>query len=166
MRRLSDRLGVALGATYHHVADRDTLLQLVAERINSEIVLLSTRPDRWASTVRTLLIDYARAYGRHPGMASVVNNHLGSMPPDATQRRLLQLLTEAGFTDEHARTVLATLFFYTSGATANELMFRDHPSASAAQLNQRFEQGLDVVIEGARSLLRADRRERRASDGH
>lgn len=166
MRRLSDRLGVALGATYHYVKDRDTLLKLVAERINGEITLASTNPRDWATTVRTLMIDYARAYGRHPGMASFVNNNLGSMPPDATQLGLLELLIKAGFDDEHARTVLAALFFYASGATASELMYRDHELVSAAQLIRRFEQGLDIVIEGAKAVLRDDRRARRTSNGH
>lgn len=166
MRRLSDRLGVALGATYHYVKDRDALLKLVAERINGEIKLASTDPRHWATTVRTLMIDYARAYGRHPGMASFVNNNLGSMPPDATQQGLLELLIRAGFDDEHARTVLAAFFFYASGATASELMYRDHQGVSAAQLARRFEQGLDLVIAGAKTLLRDDRRARRASNGH
>jgi AcrR family transcriptional regulator len=160
MRRLSERLGVALGATYHYVPDRDSLLALVAERINAQISLRSTRRAQWASTLRALMIDYAELYGRYPGMAAFTNSHLAATRPDATRMALLRLLLDSGFAEESALNVLATFFFYTSGATTSELMHRDQPEYSAAELERRFHQGLDLVIDGAKARLRADRRAR------
>lgn len=165
MRRLSERLGVALGATYHYVPDRDTLLTLVAERINAQISLRSTRPADWAQTLRALMIDYATTYGRYPGMASFVNSNLGATSPDPSQVGVAAMLNGAGFGEESALNVLAAFFFYASGATASDLMYRDQPGYTSAHLWRRFEHGLDLLIEGAKAQLRADRRARRAANG-
>jgi AcrR family transcriptional regulator len=161
MRRLSERLGVALGATYHYVPDRDSLLVLVAQRINAQVSLRSTRPDRWASTMRSLMFDYAEAYARYPGMARFSNAHLAATRPDATQRAVLTLLTGAGFKQQSARTVLAAFFFYTSGLTMSDLTNQDQPGYPAADIERGFREGLELIIEGAKAQLRVDKRARR-----
>lgn len=163
MRRLSERLGVALGATYHYVPDRDSLLVLVAERINANLQLRSTKPADWASTLRWLMIDYAAEYAKYPGMSNFSNSNLAATGPDATYVALLELLDAAGFTRESAYNVLAAFFFYTSGATASSLMFTDQPGYPAAHLIERFGNGLDLLIEGTRAQLRADKRARRTA---
>jgi AcrR family transcriptional regulator len=163
MRRLSERLGVALGATYHYVPDRDSLLVMVAERINASISLRSTRPADWASTLRGLMIDYADAYATYPGMSNFAASHLGATPPDATQIGLLALLDAAGFAPESAFNVLAACFFYTSGATSSGFLHTDQPGYPASHLMLRFGKGLDLLIEGAKAQLREDKRARRAT---
>jgi TetR/AcrR family tetracycline transcriptional repressor len=162
MRRLSERLGVALGATYHYVPDRDSLLVMVAHRINASISLRSTRRADWASTLRTLMVDYADAYARYPGMSNFANSHLGATGPDQTQLGLLKLLHDAGFEQESAFNVLAAFFFYTSGATASGFMHTDQPGYPSSHLIRRFENGLDLLIEGTKAQLRSDKKAARA----
>lgn len=165
MRRLSERLGVALGATYHHVPNREALLVLVADRINRRIRLESRDPRRWRSTLRAMMIDYAQAYAEHPGMAAFSLTNLAATAPDATHEQVVELLDGAGFAPDSARTVLAALFFYGNGATATDLVRRDQPGFPSSHLIRQFEHGLDLVLEGAACQLRADRRARRQADG-
>jgi AcrR family transcriptional regulator len=164
MRRLSERLGVALGATYHHVPDRETLLALVVARIHRSIPLRSTHPAEWATTLRWLMIDYAEAYARYPGMATFSNTHPQATPIDETQRGLVTLLGAAGFAEDSVVNVLAAFFFMMSGATSSDLLYRRSPGAPDAILTRRFRESLELLIEGSRLRLRADRRARRAPD--
>ena len=41
MRRLAQRLGASTMSTYHHVSDKETLLDLVTDRVMSELRLPS-----------------------------------------------------------------------------------------------------------------------------
>lgn len=162
MRRLSERLGVALGATYHHVPDRDSLLVLVAARINASVSLRSTKPADWAVTLKSLMLDYADTYARFPGMATFSSSHLAATAPDQTQPGLIDLLVGAGFSRESAYNVMAACFFYTNGATTGAFMHTDQPGYASSRLRERFGNGLDLLIVGAKAQLRADKRERRA----
>jgi hypothetical protein len=111
--------------------------------------------------MRSLMLDYAEAYARYPGLARFSNAHLAATGPDATQRALLALLTSAGFKDESARTVLAAFFFYTSGLTTTDLTNHDQPGYAAADLERGFRAGLELILEGAKAQLRVDTRARR-----
>ncbi|CAB4362462.1 MAG: TetR family transcriptional regulator [Actinobacteria bacterium] len=162
MRRLSERLGVALGATYHYVPNRDGLLKLVAERIMTTIELLSTTPKSWQPTLRTLMIDFAAAFTRYPGMARYHLANVEATGPVNTQATIMQMLADAGFSTDSSLTLIAALFFYTSGVTATGIMTHDQPGLTTSMVAQRFEAGLDLLLEGAAAQLRADKKARRA----
>lgn len=162
MRKLSARLGVALGATYHHVPTREALLTLVANRINQQIVLRSTKTSDWQSTLRALMVDYAMAYSAYPGMASFAIANVMATGPADTRDQVLDLLTRAGFSLESAFTVLAAFFFYTSGFLAADTMNRPQPELSPEHVLLRFEQALDLMLKGAAAQLRADKQARRS----
>jgi len=161
MRRLSDRLGVALGATYHHVANRDGLLTLVAARITDPIPLRSTNPKDWRSTLKFLMIDFAKAFAKFPGMANFHLANVEATGPETIRDQLFKMLREAGFATESAFTLMAALFFYTSGVASTELLSHDQPGLPASVVAVRFEKGLDLLLEGAAVQLRADRKARR-----
>lgn len=163
MRRLSERLGVALGATYHHVPNRDALLVLVADRINRQVVVAPTNPRGWQATLRTMMIDYAAAYSAYPGMAAFCLTNLRATGPADTRDQVLEMLAAAGFSRDSALDVLAALFFYANGATATDIFRRDQPGFPPALMRRRFEQGLELLLQGAAVQLRADRRARRIS---
>jgi len=162
MRKLSERLGVALGATYHHVPNRDGLLLLVAERINNTIAVRSLDPKEWRATMKGLMIDFATAFARYPGMANFHLANVEATGPAGTRDLILKMLRDAGFETDSALTLLAALFFYTSGVTSTELMSHDQPGLPVALVAMRFEQGIEMLLEGAAVQLRADKKARRA----
>lgn len=163
MRKLSERLGVALGATYHHVPNRDALLVLVADRINRQVVVGPTNPRAWQATLRTMMIDYAAAYSAYPGMATFCLTNLRATGPVDTRDQVLEMLAAAGFARDSAIDVLAALFFYANGATATDIFRREQPGFSPALMWRRFEQGLELLLQGAAVQLRADKRARRTN---
>ena len=161
MRKLSERLGVALGATYHYVPNRDGLLTLVAERINKSIPLRSTDPKEWRSTLRALLIDFATTFARYPGMANFHVANVEATGPAGTRDELQGLMRSAGFSTDSFNTVLAALFFYAAGVTATGLLDHDQPGLSRKMVLRSFEEGVDMLLDGAAVRLRSDKKARR-----
>lgn len=114
MRAVAARFGVTPMALYRHVADRDELVRLVADRVGA-LVRLATPPDAtwedraraWASTQRDVL-------RRYPGVAAwLIDN--GPAGPEAY--RLLELLTatlaDAGFDDARVARGTALIMSWT-----------------------------------------------------
>src|ERR1700712_3035149 len=58
MRALSDRLGVALGATYHHVPNREALLLLVSKDLATRVPLPDPNQAEWMPAMRDLIIGF------------------------------------------------------------------------------------------------------------
>ena len=65
MRMLSDSLGVALGATYKHVPNKDELLRLVAHELYSRIHPIGQQVRDPLDSVRALLIRFEIVYLPH-----------------------------------------------------------------------------------------------------
>jgi AcrR family transcriptional regulator len=146
MRRLSDDLGVALGATYHHVPDRQALLRLVAQDISDDLELPDRDAGEWIDQVQAAILSYVDLLHRYPGMIGEVADDLLAMTPVALRSFLLECLAGAGFSDDDQETVLAALFFYVSGATA----FGGVPGlATRAVVRNHFEAGLGLLLHGA-----------------
>jgi AcrR family transcriptional regulator len=158
MRKLSDRLGVALGATYHYVPNRDTLLTLVADRIMSGVSLRSTRSSGWQDALRALMIDYAGAFAKYPGMAAFTLANLQSTGRSELRDDILRMLAGAGFSRRSGTAVLGAFFFLTNGVTATEFLARDQPGFPSRLMAKQFEEALEVLIKGAAAQLRADKR--------
>ena len=66
MRALSERLGVALGATYRHVPNKHALLQLVARSLYDDISHVEDEPDPLAR-VKAVMLEVRRMFARLPG---------------------------------------------------------------------------------------------------
>jgi AcrR family transcriptional regulator len=115
MRRLSDDLGVALGATYHHVPNRQALLRLVAKDIDGDLVLPSPDSGPWIDRVRDAVLDYAGLVGAHPGMAAEIAGDSVGMTPLALNRFLADTLRSEGFSQTDIDAVMSALFFYVGG---------------------------------------------------
>src|SRR4051794_4075237 len=69
--RLARELGVSTPAIYHHVTNRQALLDLAAERIVATIEL-APRSTPWADRLRTLLLDIRRTMRMHPGLYRLI----------------------------------------------------------------------------------------------
>lgn len=121
MRAVAARFGVTPMALYRHVADRDELVRLVADRVGA-FVRPATPPDAtweeraraWASTQREVL-------RRHPGVAAwLIDN--GPAGPEAY--RLLELLgtalADAGFDDARIARGTALIMSWTFSRVAIE----------------------------------------------
>lgn len=107
MRALSERLGVTVRALYHHVEDRQDVVNLVAERM---IALHDERdldPAAWRESVRTLYDDARTTYrrmGRAVLFALDERVTTGAVPAERVllPERVLVFLTRIGLPLEDA----------------------------------------------------------------
>jgi AcrR family transcriptional regulator len=150
MRRLSDDLGVALGATYHHVPDRQALLRLVAQDISEDLELPDRTAGGWIDQIQAAVLSYVDLLHRYPGMVGEVADDLMAMTPMTLRAFLLECLAAAGFSERDQEIVLAALYFYVSGATT----FGGVPElATPAVVRSHFESGLRLLLDGAAQRL-------------
>jgi AcrR family transcriptional regulator len=155
MRRLSDDLNVALGATYHHVPNRHALLALVARSIQDDVQLPGSKTGTWIDNVRTLLLNYVAEVSPYQGMASftLANSEVNSPRIGEAMRGYL---ASAGFSREGSELVLSALFFYVAGTMASGLT-TGMKGISQRALNKRFIAGLEVLLKGVVVELKEDR---------
>ena len=81
MRRLSTELGVALGATYHHVATKNALLALVAQDLYNDVSKPNGDVGTWEERLRSLMITQATVAAGYPGMGNFMMTHAAEIVP-------------------------------------------------------------------------------------
>jgi AcrR family transcriptional regulator len=151
-RALSDRLGVSLGSTYHHVRGRDALLTLVTQDLYRSINIPDPSSRHWRAYVRELMIRVADVFSRHPGMVAFNVTHPDETHPTAVGDTLRSVLHQAGFTEESAQALMAALFFYVNGFLQGGMAAWLADAASGSR-NQIFVNALDLVLDGAEVQL-------------
>jgi AcrR family transcriptional regulator len=157
MRRLSDNLGVALGATYHHVANRNALLALVAARIQNQVVLPDPAVGDWLTKIRELLLNYVSTVSEYEGIAAYIMSNQDNAPRHIDET-MHTYLDEAGFSRAGAEIVMSALFFYVAGTMVSGLMTTRVKGVSQRAMRSRFTDGLDVLLKGVAVQLADDHR--------
>jgi TetR/AcrR family tetracycline transcriptional repressor len=106
IRRMAESHGVTPMALYRYFADKDRILDALAEALLAEVALPEPDERRWDEQAKELLTALAAALRRHPNAAILVLNRiLQSEPGLALIDRTLMLLKAAGFpTDAAAET--------------------------------------------------------------
>jgi len=161
MRRLSDELGVALGATYHHVPTRHALLRLVALQLYASVSMPPPDAGDWATRLKQLMIELSEVVKSYPGMIDFMMTTSGDeVFPKQLNREVRTLLAEAGFGERSTVTLMSLLFFYCGGMT-RAMSGSPGNTAPPPKAKAVFEDGLDVLLDGARARLEADRGRRR-----
>jgi AcrR family transcriptional regulator len=174
LRRLADDLGVTPMSLYWHVADKAELLELVGHAVLAEIVVPARSGD-WKEQLRDIHAAMLATFLRHPNTTDILVGRArygaGGL---AAFERILAILLEAGLTPEAAFDAYESLYLFTLGfmTTSNRtqefiegqrqgvaymwsLPIAQYPSIRAVvpvigrrSLEERFEIGLGVVIEG------------------
>jgi AcrR family transcriptional regulator len=103
MRRVAQQLGAGAGAIYWHVANKEELLQLLIDRVMSEIDLPEPEPARWQEQLKELGREVRRVFRGHRDVARIT---LGRIPIGPNLVRIvewqLSLLRAAGVPDRNA----------------------------------------------------------------
>ncbi|MDQ1201969.1 TetR/AcrR family transcriptional regulator C-terminal domain-containing protein [Rhodococcus sp. SORGH_AS_0303] len=169
MRRLAGSLGVAPGALYWHVANKQALLGAVSDRILSR---LDTVPAAVTSDVLDAV--RGRAHGlrdallAHRDGAEVVACSLAARTVTHPVRTtVVDDLRATGLTPEDAGHAADALLYYVLGATSDEQSRLQMESAGALAADRhlddgdldrdataRFDFGLELFVDGVRSRVR------------
>jgi AcrR family transcriptional regulator len=120
MRRVAEELGTAPSALYWHVRNKDELLQLVLDRVISEIALPPPDPEHWQEQLKALAREMRRVLTSHRDIARVT---IGAIPVGPNTLPIIEwmhgLLRDAGLPDRTVALV-GDLFGLYVGAYAYE----------------------------------------------
>jgi AcrR family transcriptional regulator len=161
MRRLSNKLGVALGATYHHVAAKHDLLVLVGRDLYSEMSL-PPHDGTWEEKLKNVMLNQVAVVGRYPGMANFMMTHVDELVPTELNQMVRGILVEAGFGERGIVAVMGALFFYVTGMVAGGYATPKAKAFKGRNMFALFEDGLDLLIAGAWVRLEEERKSKRA----
>jgi hypothetical protein len=99
MRKLAQELRVEAMSLYHHVANKDDILNGIVDLVESEIELPSFGAD-WKASIRKTAISYHEILGRHPWAAALTLSATGTRPARwRYMDAILGCLREAGLSD-------------------------------------------------------------------
>jgi AcrR family transcriptional regulator len=121
MRRLADRLDVEPMSLYHHVANKDEILDGMVDVVFREVELPSKHAE-WKTAMRDRAASARDALRRHPWAVSLMQSR--ATPGPATLRHhdaIIGCLRNAGFTIELAAHALSAIDSYLYGFAMQEL---------------------------------------------
>jgi TetR/AcrR family tetracycline transcriptional repressor len=145
MRLLSQRLGVALGATYRHVPNKNELLRLVAKDLYSRIKPPDDCADEFEQAKRVMLQihDLLAAY---PGMAAHIAEHVPEFYSASVAGLISGPLQAAGLSRAEADRIVFALVLLNAG----HMLFQVPPEL-AGEAAAAFEEGVDLILKGAQT---------------
>ena len=120
MRRLGEELGVEAMSIYNHVANKDDLINGMADAVFGEIELPS-HSDDWKTAIRKRSIAFREVLGRHPWATTVRDS--GANPGPATLRhhdRVIGTFRNGGFAVAQAAHAFSAIDSYIYGFAMQE----------------------------------------------
>jgi len=97
MRRLASEVGVEAASLYHHLPNKDALLDGVLVRMRAEMRLPDPIPEDWKDLMEAIWSEYSRLLSAHPNLVSLAGRRVESDPDSG-----LVFLTRLGFSDDEA----------------------------------------------------------------
>jgi AcrR family transcriptional regulator len=145
IRSLAEALGVKPMSVYHHVANKDEILDGIVDLVFSEIELPAAGGD-WRAQIRRRAMSAREVLRRHPWAIALMESR--TRPGPATLRHhdaIIGTLREAGFSVEMTAHAYALLDAYVYGFALQEaaLPFRGRDTAAdiTEPIVQRFSTG-------------------------
>jgi TetR/AcrR family tetracycline transcriptional repressor len=103
MRRVAEELGTGVASLYWHVGNKEELINLLIDRVASEIEVPPPDPSRWQEQLKEWMLQAWEVFQRYPGVAALT---LGRVPVGPNLVRwtewMLALLRGAGVPDRIA----------------------------------------------------------------
>jgi AcrR family transcriptional regulator len=122
MPKLAKRLGVGTMSLYRHVADKDDLVDAVAEQVLGGVAVPDGDPDDWEGRVVGYLRALRDAAIAHPALSRILAQRGLTVGPVFDQLEAVHaILRAAGFSDLDAVRTFYTLLTYVQGFIAWEL---------------------------------------------
>jgi AcrR family transcriptional regulator len=97
MRRLAAEVGVEAASLYHHLPDKDALLDGVLLRMRSEIRLPDPMPEDLVDLMEAIFAEYRRVLTAHPHLMRLAGRRIESDPDSG-----LVVLTQVGYSEDDA----------------------------------------------------------------
>ncbi|TVX96656.1 TetR/AcrR family transcriptional regulator [Cohnella terricola] len=143
MRKVADDLSVQTASLYYHVKGKEQLLQLISDKISSEMEWPDpSLPWReqllyWGAQFRKILSRYRDTVDLFNATIALGYNRLVQI------EKLYQILASAGFEDRQIPWIASMLKNYVLGLVAEEMRFAslaDNSGATAEQISEQYGQ--------------------------
>ncbi|MDI6900907.1 MAG: TetR family transcriptional regulator [Anaerosomatales bacterium] len=152
MRRLAREVGVEAASLYHHLPNKDALLDGVVIRMRQEIVLPEPLPEDWRELMLEIFAAYRRTLAAHPNLMPLAGRRVETDPDSG-----LVFLTQLGFSDDDAVELWQSMIAFIVGFSVfssaySESGVSDLPSALAARMvdwrDETCLRTLRIIIDG------------------
>jgi TetR/AcrR family tetracycline transcriptional repressor len=111
MRRLADEVGVQAASLYHHVPNKDALIDGMLVRIRSEVALAEPMPEEWVDLYVHIFAEYRRVLSAHPNLLVYAGRRVESDPdPDG-----LGYLMQLGLDEDEAVGLWQSMIAFVTG---------------------------------------------------
>lgn len=180
MRRLGSVLGVEAMSIYNHIPNKAELLNLIVNRVLSEIELPPPEDD-WSERLKKMTRSYRAMALRHPRIVPLIAMRpFGDLPTLPLVEVVFETLDKAGVPKEDAIGVLRAISSYAVGFTLSEVSglvsepdegtestaddfqipFDEFPHIvemiplmQEIDVDRDFEMGLEIVLAGLKARL-------------
>ena len=112
MRRLATELGVNVAVTYYYFADKDALVDAVADRVVRRILAADDPALDWKDRLVRLIAEQNKLLTEHLGIASFLVTNRQSDSALRWCDGFLSVLLASGMTEENVAVAFATVAFY------------------------------------------------------
>lgn len=147
MHKLGAALDVKGMSLYHHVTNKDDLLDGVVEALWEEVEAAARPGADWREGLRTLAHAVRDTVRRHPGAASLIFSQ--QLMPQAALR-IVQVhqraLVEAGFEGSRAYDLLRTIWSYAFGSAFAEITWDTADPGCAVDVGQLLRPGTPAEL--------------------
>ena len=138
MRKLAQELGVEAMSLYHHVANKDDILDGIVDVVFGEIEL-PTGEDGWEAAMRRRSVSAREALRRHPWATGLMESRRTPGPANIRHHdAVLGVLRNAGFPVELAAHAYSLLDSYIYGFALQEASLPFHTPEETAEVAQEI----------------------------
>jgi TetR/AcrR family transcriptional regulator, tetracycline repressor protein len=160
MRRLADDVGVEAASIYHHVPNKDALIDGVVVRMRSEIRVPDPVPTDWIDIMAAIFGEYRRVLAAHPNLMPYAGRRVESDP----EQDGLVFLTQIGFTTDQAVELWQSMMAFVVGFSVFSSSYAETdtsalPEGLAGRMAEwrdgTCERTLRVILEGYAAARKA-----------
>jgi AcrR family transcriptional regulator len=127
MRSLAAHLGVAPMAIYRHAANKEDVVELMVNAVQSEMIPMKAEPIGWRSYLRSAALHSRQAIIRHPWLLDVSPRAFLAPTPNGMERseQMVSVLVDAGLSAPAALDSANAVHAYADGGAHAELAHRE-----------------------------------------
>lgn len=111
MRRLANEVGVEAASLYHHIPNKDALIDGMLLKMRTEMHVPDPLPEDWVDMFEAIFLEYYRMLAAHPNLVIYAGRRVESDPETSG----LEALTYMGFAEEDAVELWQSLIAFCAG---------------------------------------------------
>lgn len=111
MRRLAREVGVEAASLYHHIPNKDALIDGMLLKMRTEMRIPDPLPEDWVDMFEAIFLEYYRMLAAHPNLVIYAGRRVESDPETSG----LEALTYMGFAKDDAVELWQSLIAFCAG---------------------------------------------------